>query len=111
MSIKPIIIVPGEIKSIFFEIFFKSLKIKRYKSPLILICNYGHLNSQKKKCQRKKSTRLSSLTVSPILAHNLRLEASTSVGGHDHTPSSRRRTALRRKKYSTAATRARGIYL
>jgi 4-hydroxythreonine-4-phosphate dehydrogenase len=61
MSIKPIIIVPGEIKSIFFEIFFKSLKIKRYKSPLILICNYSHLNSQKKKFNFKKKFELINL--------------------------------------------------
>ena len=61
MNIKPIIIVPGEIKSIFFEIFFKSLKIKRYKSPLILICNYGHLNSQKKKFNFKKKFELTNI--------------------------------------------------
>ena len=61
MSIKPIIIVPGEIKSIFFEIFFKSLKIKRYKSPLILICNYSHLNSQKKKFNFKKKFELTNI--------------------------------------------------
>jgi len=61
MSIKPIIIVPGEIKSIFFEIFFKSLKIKRYKSPLILICNYSHLNSKKKKFNFKKKFELINL--------------------------------------------------
>ena len=34
-----IIIVPGEPKSIFFEIFFKAIKILNPKSPLILICN------------------------------------------------------------------------
>ena len=37
MSIKPILIISGETKSIFFEIFFKSIKYKIYKSPLILI--------------------------------------------------------------------------
>ena len=37
MKTKPIIIVPGELNSIFFEIFFKTLKIKKFKSPLILI--------------------------------------------------------------------------
>ncbi len=39
MNFKPILIVPGEKKSIFFEIFFKTLKSKRIISPLILICN------------------------------------------------------------------------
>jgi len=38
MKNKPIILVAGEPKSIFFEIFFKAIKNKRYKSPLILIC-------------------------------------------------------------------------
>ena len=39
MKYKPIIIVAGQPTSIFFEIFFKSYKKKKYKSPLILICN------------------------------------------------------------------------
>ena len=39
MNFSPILIVPGEKKSIFFEIFFKTLKSKRIISPLILICN------------------------------------------------------------------------
>ena len=38
MKNKPIILVAGEPKSIFFEIFFKAIKQKKYKSPLILIC-------------------------------------------------------------------------
>ncbi len=39
MSYSPILIIPGERKSIFFEIFFKSLKSKFFLSPLILICD------------------------------------------------------------------------
>ena len=39
MNFKPILIVAGSPKSIFFEIFFKSLNYKKYKSPLILICS------------------------------------------------------------------------
>ena len=39
MKTKPIIFVSGEPKSIFIEIFIKSLKFKKYKCPLILICN------------------------------------------------------------------------
>jgi 4-hydroxy-L-threonine phosphate dehydrogenase PdxA len=39
MKTKPIILVSGEPKSIFIEIFLKSLNFKRYKCPLILICN------------------------------------------------------------------------
>ena len=38
MKIKPIIIVAGEPRSIFFEIFFKSIKKLKVKSPIILIC-------------------------------------------------------------------------
>ena len=37
MKNKPIIIVNGEPNSIFLEIFFKSLKYKKYKITLILI--------------------------------------------------------------------------
>ena len=39
MNSSPILIIPGETKSIFFEIFFKSIKLTKVKSPLILICN------------------------------------------------------------------------
>ena len=39
MNSKPILIVPGEKKSIFFEIFFKSIRSKRILSPLIVICS------------------------------------------------------------------------
>ena len=38
MKNKPIILVAGEPNSIFFEILFKSLKKKKIKSPLVLIC-------------------------------------------------------------------------
>jgi 4-hydroxy-L-threonine phosphate dehydrogenase PdxA len=37
MKFKPIIIVPGEPNSVFFEIFFKSLKNNKFKSPIILV--------------------------------------------------------------------------
>ena len=49
MSSKPILIVPGEKKSIFFEIFFKSLKSKSFTSPLILICDKLNLNKEIKR--------------------------------------------------------------
>ena len=39
MVYKPIIIVAGEPNSIFSEIFFKSLNIKKFKSPIILIAS------------------------------------------------------------------------
>ena len=46
---KPILIVAGEPYSVFFEIFFKSIKKEVYKSPLILICCKKNLMSQMKK--------------------------------------------------------------
>ena len=46
MSYKPIIIVAGEPNSVFFEIFFKSIKINRYKSPLIIIGSKELLEKQ-----------------------------------------------------------------
>ncbi len=49
MNFKPILIVPGEKKSIFFEIFFKSIKSKNFISPLILVCNEKILKKEIKK--------------------------------------------------------------
>lgn len=39
MKNKPIIIVPGQLDSIFFEIFFKILNKKKFRSTLLLICD------------------------------------------------------------------------
>ena len=49
MNCKPIIIVAGEPNSVFLEIFFKSLKFKKYKSPLIIVCSKKLLQGQMKK--------------------------------------------------------------
>tara|TARA_B100001057_G_scaffold142465_1_gene142180 strand:+ start:6992 stop:7957 length:966 start_codon:yes stop_codon:yes gene_type:complete len=38
MKSRPIVIVAGEPRSVFLEIFFKSIKKKKFKSPIILIC-------------------------------------------------------------------------
>ena len=54
MKIKPIIIVAGEPNSIFFEIFFKSISLKKYNSPLILITSIRLLQAQMKKFKFKK---------------------------------------------------------
>ena len=54
MNSSPILIVPGEKKSIFFEIFFKSLKSNLFKSPLILVCDKKSLNREAKKYKFKK---------------------------------------------------------
>ena len=57
MNSNPILILPGEVKSIFFEIFFKSLKVKKYKSPLVLLCNRKILYKEIKKLKFKKNIR------------------------------------------------------
>ena len=58
MKSKPILIVAGEPKSIFLEIYFKTLKKNRYKSPLILICCKKNLQQQMKKFKFKKDLRV-----------------------------------------------------
>ena len=49
MNRQPIVIVAGEPNSIFLEIFFKSLKSYKYKSPLIIIVSRKLLNQQMNK--------------------------------------------------------------
>ena len=49
MKNKPIIILNGEPNSIFLEIFFKSLKNKNYKSPIILVSSYELIKFYMKK--------------------------------------------------------------
>ena len=49
MNNKPIIITAGEPNSVFLEIFFKSIKYKKYKSPIIIIASKKLLISQMKK--------------------------------------------------------------
>ena len=58
MNIKPILLVAGEPKSVFIEIFFKSIKKKKYKSPLILICSKRELKNQMKKFKFSKKIRI-----------------------------------------------------
>jgi len=54
MNYKPILIVHGEPNSIFLEIFFKAIKFKKFKNPLILICSLRLLKFQMKKLKFKK---------------------------------------------------------
>ena len=58
MKNKPIIIVAGEPRSIFFEIFFKAVMSKKFKSPLILIASIKILKHQMKKFSFKKKINL-----------------------------------------------------
>ena len=58
MKDKPILIIAGEPNSIFLEIFFKSIKIKKFKNPLILICSLKILKLHMKKLKYKKQINL-----------------------------------------------------
>ena len=58
MNYRPIIIVAGEPNSIFFEIYFKAIKFKKFKSPLILIASFKLIKLQMKKMKVNKKIRL-----------------------------------------------------
>ena len=58
MKNKPIIIINGEPNSVFLEIFFKSLKYKKYNTPLILISSLKLLRLQMKKLKFKANIKL-----------------------------------------------------
>ncbi len=58
MKNNPIIIVSGEPNSIFFEIFFKALKYKKYKCPLILVSSLKLLKSHMKNLNFNKKINL-----------------------------------------------------
>ena len=58
MKNKPIIILNGEPNSIFLEIFFKSLKNKNYKSPIILVSSYELIKFYMKKLKFNKKINL-----------------------------------------------------
>jgi len=54
MKKTPILVIAGEPKSVFFEIYFKSIKKRKYKSPLILICSREKLKFEMIKNKFKK---------------------------------------------------------
>ncbi len=58
MIYKPIIIVAGEPNSIFSEIFFKSIKSKNFRSPIILIASKNLIKNQMKILNIKKKIRV-----------------------------------------------------
>ena len=57
MVYKPILIVAGEQNSIFSEIFFKSIKYKTYKSPIIIIASKKLIELQMRKLNVNKKIR------------------------------------------------------
>ena len=73
MNFKPILIVHGEPNSIFLEIFFKSLKYKKFKNPLILICSHKILKFQMKKLRFKMDIK----TINPSLLNEIKLNNKT----------------------------------
>ena len=64
MNTKPIIIVHGEPNSVFLEIFFKTLRYKKFKQPIIIICSQKILKFQMKKLKFKMNIKI--LTVSEL---------------------------------------------
>ena len=57
MVYKPILIVAGEPNSIFSEIFFKSIRYKKYKSPIIIIASKKLIELQMRKLKVNKKIR------------------------------------------------------
>ena len=66
---KPILLVAGDPKSIFLEIFFKSLKREKFRNPLILIINQKILIHQMRTL--KYSFKLNKLEGNNIIYKNL----------------------------------------
>ena len=73
MNYKPILIIHGEPNSIFLEIFFKSIKYKKFKNPLILICSYKILKFQMKKLKFKMDIKI----INPLLLNKTKLNNKT----------------------------------
>ena len=71
MKFKPILVVPGEPNSIFFELFFKVIK-KKFKSPIILIASKKLLLKQAKYFKIKVNFNL--IYVSDIINHKKKLK-------------------------------------
>ena len=62
MKAKPILLIAGDPYGVFLELFFKSIKNKNYKSPLILICCKKLLIKQMKVCNFKKKIKVIEIT-------------------------------------------------
>ena len=73
MNFKPILIVHGEPNSIFLEIFFKTIKYKKFKSPLVLVGSYKILKFQMKKLKFKMDVKI----IDPSLLNKIKLNNKT----------------------------------
>ncbi len=56
-----ILVIAGEPESVFLEVFFKALTLKKYRSPIVLICNKNILNRHMKKNNFKKKLNILNL--------------------------------------------------
>ena len=63
----------GEPNSVFLEIFFKSLKYKKFKNPLVLICSQKILKFQMKKLRFKIGIKI----INPLLLNEIKLNNKT----------------------------------
>ena len=61
MAYKPIVIVAGEPNSIFSEIFFKSFKYRKFKSPIVLIASHKLIQLQMKQLNINKRDKSSNV--------------------------------------------------
>ena len=73
MNFKPILIVHGEPNSIFLEIFFKTIRYKKFKSPLVLIGSYKILKFQMKKLKFKMDVKI----IDPSLLNKIKFNNKT----------------------------------
>ena len=58
MHPKPILIIPAQVESVFFELLFKTLRKKKFLSPLILICSIKIFTKNAKKYNYKGSVKI-----------------------------------------------------
>ena len=58
MHPKPILIIPAQVESVFFELLFKTLQKKKFLSPLILICSIKIFTKNAKKFNYKGSVKI-----------------------------------------------------
>jgi len=58
MHPKPILIIPAQVESVFFELLFKTLRKKKFLSPLILICSIKIFTKNAKKFNYKGGVKI-----------------------------------------------------
>jgi 4-hydroxy-L-threonine phosphate dehydrogenase PdxA len=97
MNYKPIILVSGEPKSIFFEIFFKTLTKININSPIILIACNELLKSQMKKLKFKKKIKL--LNPNLLEKYELNNESINLINVKFRTSKSLKKNSIESNKY------------